>query len=62
MNRLSWLLLVLLVVLGISRMWSIDQKGSFSWTKCKESLFVYIVSNKCTLREMYKDKGNQIYH
>lgn len=62
MSKISWVLLFLLILLGISKMWNSEQDNSFSWTKCKESLLVYLIHGKCSLREIYKDSDNQIYH
>ena len=62
MHKISWILLFLLILLGISKIWSFEQGNSFSWTKCKESLLIYLIQGKCSLREIYKDNDNQIYH
>ena len=58
MSRLSWVLLILLVILGVSQMWNMEKKGSPSWTKCKESLLIQTISGSCTLRDSEKNSKN----
>ena len=48
MNRFMWVLLILLVILTLSQIWRMENRESPAWTKCKESLFIQTVFNKCT--------------
>ena len=50
MSRFSWILLVLLVILGVSQLWNMDKRDAPSWTKCKENLLVQTFTGTCTIR------------
>lgn len=62
MNRLYWIFFILLIILFFLKLWDNEGKNSFSWTKCKESLLVHLVTGKCTLIKKYIGNTNQIYH
>ena len=48
MNRFMWILLILLVILTLAQIWRMENREAPAWTKCKESLFIQTVFNKCT--------------
>ena len=43
-----WVLLVLLVILSLAQFWRMENREAPAWFKCKESLFVQTIFNKCT--------------
>ena len=48
MNRFMWVLLILLLILTLAQIWRMENREAPAWTKCKESLFIQTVFNKCT--------------
>ena len=51
MSRFSWILLILLAILGISQIWRMETREAPSGTLCKENLLIQTISGKCTLRK-----------
>ena len=43
-----WVLLILLLILTLAQIWRMENREAPAWTKCKESLFIQTVFNKCT--------------
>ncbi len=51
MSRFSWVLLILLLILAISQLWTMGNRDAPSWTRCKENLLIQTITGSCTLRE-----------
>ena len=48
MTRFMWILLILLIILSLAQFWKMENRDTPPWVKCKESLFVQTIFNKCT--------------
>ena len=48
MPKPSIVIVVLIVILAISSFWFSRNRDIPPWMKCKESLFVQVIFNKCT--------------
>ncbi len=48
MPRSSIIIIVLITILAVSSYWFSRNKEIPPWMKCKESLFVQVLFNKCT--------------
>jgi len=59
MSRFSWILLILLAILGISQIWRMETREAPSWTLCKENLLMQTITGNCTLREGFKLENSE---
>ena len=54
MSRFSWVLLILLLILAISQLWTMGNRDAPSWTRCKENLLIQTITGSCTLRKGFQ--------
>ena len=54
MSKIGIILCILIVILITMRYFDPFDKGRADWEKCKESLLIQIISNKCTLGNYIK--------
>ena len=48
---LRWLLVILMSLFVLAFIWrDMSGMGNMPWTNCKETLFIQVITGKCTLR------------
>ena len=50
MSKIGIILCILIVILISLRYFDFFDKGLADWEKCKESLLIQVITNKCTSR------------
>ena len=61
MSRNMWIISILILIMMVSSFWFGRNRETPPWMKCKESLFMQVVFNKCTPSSFVspKDLDNQ---